>query len=560
MAYVPPHRRPREEPLHAEHLRPDRSTPVNDLSSARAQRELPRPRVDVEERRKVHPEAASGEIPPHRDQLNLLGLPLWIQIAIVAHVELLKPLGRFALASGQCTRLALDAMRQRVIDRCQKRTIEAPCPWTVPGSPVNSCPHKYHRAQCPRCGCDGEWAWATMMHTEPGLRMAEHRWLTADNLIDASHRAGAVDNWAEMQLGELLVQTVQQECRFEGQVAAPSALSQRVIPQMIRGSDLLVQAGQTKDKWLGSLTGIIQQIDATSPELQAIMVCADSDLAFKANYYAEKLSRELGIATGGSNRDRPRDRRVRASRAQLIIASPPVIGNYMEDRLIDLCKLRMLVIDEADSYHNERNRFEEVVLEVRKAAPQAQLSVFANKLSEPGMLALIEKLQPRHPGVVLTPSDFSIWRFQDDDFVTNENSDENRILQYFLTCPNQNAKIDALEMLACLPLCQSRSKRPLVYMASQDSADSLADYLQTYTSVQDISIVTDHTALDHSRYNTVVNFDLPEDLRLYIERVGRRGWSSLQKRAFSLVIPEEMHRILAIECYYDTEIVEWSWN
>ena len=86
------------------------------------------------------------------------------------------------------------------------------------------------------------------MHSKEGLALAELGLLTACNLVGASHHVGAAPTFDSMPLSAPLVRVLQAGHHMHG-CEWQCPLMQRMMPKLVAGQDLLVQAPQSLNKW-----------------------------------------------------------------------------------------------------------------------------------------------------------------------------------------------------------------------------------------------------------------------------------------------------------------------
>jgi len=135
-------------------------------------------------------------------------------------------------------------------------------------------------------------------------------------------------------------------------ISAPNALQSACFGPLLGGRDAIVQAHTGSGKTIAFLLPLIEQLDPSSSEPQALVISPSRELAFQTARVAEALLAGTGLScaalSGGANPNRQMDK-VRKTRPQLLVGTPGrVVELAYEWQKLKLQRVRHLVVDEVD--------------------------------------------------------------------------------------------------------------------------------------------------------------------------------------------------------------------
>ncbi|MBT7165817.1 MAG: DEAD/DEAH box helicase [Victivallales bacterium] len=127
------------------------------------------------------------------------------------------------------------------------------------------------------------------------------------------------------------------------------------LPDTLAGKDVAGRAQTGTGKTAAFLIAIFNRLLAENPERAphqpfALCIAPTRELAIQIEHDAAEIGKYCGLSTlavyGGMNYDRQRDRI--AAGVDLVAATPGRLLDYVQQRAIDLSKVKVMVIDEAD--------------------------------------------------------------------------------------------------------------------------------------------------------------------------------------------------------------------
>ena len=130
----------------------------------------------------------------------------------------------------------------------------------------------------------------------------------------------------------------------------PSTIQQKGILAMLKGNDLIAQAQSGTGKTAVFVISILQMVDYSSPNCQALVLAPTRELAFQIHMVMKALGEyikfSLHVCTEGTNIED--NIKILKEGVQVVIGTPDRINELQKKEYIrsEYCKL--LVLDEAD--------------------------------------------------------------------------------------------------------------------------------------------------------------------------------------------------------------------
>ncbi len=339
------------------------------------------------------------------------------------------------------------------------------------------------------------------------------------------------------------------------------------IPVALTGKDAIGQARTGTGKTAAFVIPILETIDLTKPEVQALVLSPTRELGEQVANECKRLSAEYPtnpILLVGGKPLRPQMTAL-SNGPQIVIGTPGRIIDHLQRGTLDLSKLRIAVLDEADRMLDIGFR-PEIEKILRRCPKERQTLLLSATLPEP-----VERLALRYmhdPQRV----DLSV------DNVATDN-----VEQFYCTVEG-NKKFGLLMKL----LAKERPKQVVVFCRTKRGADDI--YNRVKRVLPDVEaihgdlpqntrdkvmkklrsgearlvVATDVVGrgIDISGISHIVNFDIPEFHDDYVHRVGRTGRMSSQHkgRAFTFVTPEQGGELTRIEMRINKMLHEYKFG
>jgi superfamily II DNA/RNA helicase len=325
-------------------------------------------------------------------------------------------------------------------------------------------------------------------------------------------------------------------------ITAPFAVQSLVIPDALAGHDVLAESPTGSGKTLAFVLPILERLTPSDPRPAALVLAPTRELAGQIVDDARDVAEARGLSVAAVYGGVGIERQAKLARkAHMLVATPGRLLDLMNRGDLDLGRIRILVLDEADRMMDMgfRPDLERIV---QRTPRERQTLLFSATLAgAPGDLAREYTHNAR--------------RHTHKPTVKKSAQVEHR----FVTVLHE-AKLEALvkelEGKRDLALVFVRTKRGadrLVKRLKARGVDSMAIHGNKTQNQReralaaferwdvDVLIATDVAArgIDVADVSHVINFDAPEDQDGYVHRTGRTGRAGRDGVAITFVLGDQ---------------------
>ncbi len=340
--------------------------------------------------------------------------------------------------------------------------------------------------------------------------------------------------------------------------ATPTPIQQHAIPAVHQGRDLLAAAQTGTGKTAAFALPLLQRLDEEQPQPRGpraprlLVLVPTRELAAQVGQSFDDFGRHLHqrtILIFGGVSPRPQVDALRQG-VDVIVATPGRLLDHINERVVDLSRIRHLVLDEADRMLDMG--FIRDIRRVLAALPkQRQNLLFSATFSDEirslasGLLhdPLTVEVAPRNAPAELVEHRVHLVEQGEKRAVLSHLLREGKASQTLVftrTKHGANRLAEQLERdgLQCAAIHGNKSQNA--------RTKALADFKDFKVQVL---VATDIAArgLDISELPQVVNYELPHVPEDYVHRIGRTGRAGCAGQALSLVSSDERDRLRAIE-------------
>jgi ATP-dependent RNA helicase DeaD len=364
--------------------------------------------------------------------------------------------------------------------------------------------------------------------------------------------------FADLGLSDSTLQALQ-DVGYE----SPSPIQEQAIPPMLEGRDVIGQAQTGSGKTAAFGLPIIEYIDPTEPEVQALVLTPTRELCIQVTQalraYATRKGADVVAVFGGAP--------IRTQQAQLKAGGHIVVGTV--GRVLDLIsrhslvldQCRFVVLDEADEMLDLG--FLEDVEKILRLTPNSRQTALFSATMPPPIRKLADNYlyDPEHVKVQsATLTVDSVEQFQ----VTVKTADKaDKLVEVLEAERPDQAIVFARTKIRTDQLYKKMKDRGFNVKAlhgdmSQGSRDGVM--LGFKGGRVPILVATDVAArgLDISTVTHVVNFDVPRSPDVYVHRIGRTGRVGRSGRAITFVEPKQAKELEAIEHHTGVKVMPWE--
>jgi superfamily II DNA/RNA helicase len=325
-------------------------------------------------------------------------------------------------------------------------------------------------------------------------------------------------------------------------ITNPFEIQERALPDALRGLDLLVRSPTGSGKTLAFAVPIAERTSPGDGRPSALVLVPTRELASQVTEELQPLAKSRGLAVSAVYGGVPlRAQAKRAKDAHILVATPGRLEDLVQRRLVDLSRVRVFVLDEADRMLDMGFK-PQVDKLVRRLPRNRQTMFFSATLDgEVGELARrytnspsrIEGALPasRQPGEIEH-------RFVSVTADTKVETLVGHIRESDSTLVFVRTKRGADRLVQKL----ARQGVSAVAMHGDMSQGARERALARFeTGKASTLVATDVAArgLDLEAVTHVINFDPPEEDKGYVHRTGRTGRAGRSGTAITFVLPEQ---------------------
>ncbi|KAI8321525.1 ATP-dependent RNA helicase FAL1 [Martensiomyces pterosporus] len=346
----------------------------------------------------------------------------------------------------------------------------------------------------------------------------------------------------------------------------PSAIQQRAIMPIISGRDVIAQAqsGTGKTGTLG--ISILQRIDTSLRETQALVLSPTRELATQTQgvilALGDYMSVQCHACIGGTKMGD--DIRKLEHGQHVVSGTPGRVYDMLKRRVLRARNMKMLVLDEADQLLDRG--FKDQIYDIYRHLPPSTQVVLLSATLPHDVLELTQKFMTEPMRILVKRDELTL----------------EGISQFFVNVEKEDWKFetlcdlyDSLTITQAVIFCNTRSKVDWLTRQMEDANFTVAsmhgEMLQKERDAimtkfrqgsSRVLITTDIWArgIDVQQVSLVINYDMCTNRENYIHRIGRSGRFGRKGVAINFVTSDDVKLLRDIEQYYGTQIDEMPMN
>ena len=331
---------------------------------------------------------------------------------------------------------------------------------------------------------------------------------------------------------------------------APFPVQEMVIPEALEGRDLTVRAPTGSGKTLAFALPTVEFLHEPHGFPGALVLAPTRELAVQITEEITPLAAALGLKTAVAYGGVPLDRQAKkAAVADFVVATPGRLLDLMRQRLVDMSKLEVLILDEADRMLDMG--FIPQVEAILKFIPaERQTMLFSATLD--GEIARLANKMTKSPGLIETEddpgTDIALSERLEQTFVLVEPSERTETLidivkdeedLVLVFCRTKRGAAKLTERINKMGLPAKELHGDLSQSVREKTLKSFADGKTRVLIATDVA----SRGIDLDDIGLVVNFDPPDEHDTYTHRVGRTARAGRTGRAITMVLPDQVDEV-----------------
>lgn len=343
----------------------------------------------------------------------------------------------------------------------------------------------------------------------------------------------------------------------------PSVIQAKAIYPIAKcRRDIVAQAQSGTGKTGAFTIGALSLVDSNVNETQVIFLAPTHELANQTSTVCASIGSHMpNFCTktfiGGTS---VMDDRITIEKQvpHAVVGCPGRVFDLIRRRILDVSKLRIIVIDEADEMLSKG--FQEQIQNIFRMLPSdVQVAIFSATLTRE-VMELTPKFMTNPVKIVIEADQLTLVG----------------IRQYYLAVRSDDEKFDALKKFftlvsvqKCMIYCNSVPRVSQLCEAmrgegfsvdcihrnmSRGEREETLKQFRTGTTRFLISSNITARGIDVQQVNVVINFDITQDPHTYLHRIGRSGRWGRKGNAINFITPRDIRTMRDIEYYYKITI------
>lgn len=369
------------------------------------------------------------------------------------------------------------------------------------------------------------------------------------------------ETFDEMHLKEPLLRGV-----YSYGFEKPSAIQQRAIIPAIEGKDVIAQAQSGTGKTATFSIAILQRVDVSINECQALVLAPTRELAKQTQKVMLALADYMGAkcyaCVGGTRLSE--DVAMLQSRQHVVVGTPGRVHDMIKRGFLDVSFVKMFVLDEADEMLSRG--FTEQIQQLFSTLPSDVQVVLVSATMPAEVLEVTKKFMNDPVRILVRKEELTLEGIQ----------------QFYINCEKEDWKMDTLcdiyesvSIAQAVIFCNTRRKvdyvtkslteRDFVVSCMHGEMDQTVrdQIMREFRSGSTrVLVTTDLLArgIDVQQVSLVINYDLPTTRENYIHRIGRSGRFGRKGVAINFATKEDARVLKDLEEFYNTTIEPMPMN
>jgi ATP-dependent RNA helicase DeaD len=338
----------------------------------------------------------------------------------------------------------------------------------------------------------------------------------------------------------------------------PTSIQAQLIPLILSGRDVIGQAKTGTGKTAAFGLPFIH-MQHRNVGFQTLILAPTRELAIQIAAEIQELAKFTPIrvaAIYGGQRISSQADKLRRD-PEIVVGTPGRVMDLVERRMLMLQNVRFAVLDEVDRMLDIG--FREDIRKILNMCPKERQTVFVSATISTDIEKLARQFMRDPEKLVVSSGSLTVSLVQ-QLYLAVQPWDKKRLLRHLLTheepaltlvfcrlkrtCDElarylTEKKIDAHAIHADLP--QSKRNQVMAKLRSGQLAVLIASDLAS-------------RGIDVENITHVINYDLPEDVELYVHRIGRTARAGRGGIAWSFVTPDQGYLLTQIEQLINAEI------
>ena len=330
-------------------------------------------------------------------------------------------------------------------------------------------------------------------------------------------------------------------------------IQQKAIPLMLAGHDMIAKAPTGTGKTFAFGIPMVEHIDPECADVQGLVLAPTRELALQIQESFEAYGKYLPLRSTvifGGVGQAPQVERLKKG-VDILVATPGRLGDLYGQKLIDLSRLEIFVLDEADRMLDMG--FIHDVRRILGWLPAQKQTLFFSATMPPVIAGFAKwcltdpaevTIARREVAATISHAFYPVALDQRDELLLAllKGTDFRSVMIFTRTRKEADA--------VCGMLKHHGYRGEVAVMHSDIPQKERMEALKGFKSGKyDILVATDVAArgIDISGVTHVINYRVPENAEDYVHRIGRTGRAEASGDAFTIMTADELDFAAAVE-------------
>jgi len=356
-------------------------------------------------------------------------------------------------------------------------------------------------------------------------------------------------DFSQFNLHPQLVQAVT-TCGY----SVPMPIQTSIIPLMMEGYDVIGQAQTGTGKTAAFALPILHNLQPKTKHIQSLVLAPTRELALQVaeaitEYGAFQKVRVLAIYGGQSYVNQINQLK---QGVDIVVGTPGRLLDLIRKKVLDIQHIHTLIIDEADEMLS-MGFIEDIETILAETPTERQTALFSATMP-PEIRKLAKSFMRDAHWVSIQPEQVSGETIQQRYYLIHKSDKLAALTRLFEAEDISRALIFVRTRVGSGDLANDLTTRgyPAEALNGDLSQDTRERIMNRFRQNQlKVLVATDVAArgLDIDDISHVINYDIPDDVEVYVHRIGRTGRAGKSGIAISLLSPNEKRRFRQIELF-----------
>jgi ATP-dependent RNA helicase DeaD len=336
-------------------------------------------------------------------------------------------------------------------------------------------------------------------------------------------------------------------------LVTPTPIQEKTIPLLLEGKDVIAQAQTGTGKTLAFVLPIIEQVDVSNSNVQALILTPTRELARQITIEFKKMTENVEdinvLAVYGGQDVESQLKKLKGGQ-HIVVATPGRLLDHLRRETIDLSTVSMFVLDEADQMLH-MGFLPEVETIIYETLSSRQTMLFSATM--PNEIISLGKNYMNDPeNITVEKKRITVDEIKQIVVETTDRRKQGTLLHLL------KEENPFLAIIFCRTKVRAKKLQDALISNGYESDELHGDLTQAKrekamkrfrdAKIQ-LLVATDVAArgLDVEGVTHVFNYDIPHDVESYIHRIGRTGRAGGDGVAYTLVAPKDIDFLQMIE-------------